>query len=177
MGIEVIILAILGSIVTGVVTTNATDVVGNGVRLMGGLPVEMITMLGSSLLGGFMSIWGQSIKAKQAEQKMLLARGKFQMAEIDKARRYENTGFQWTRRIIALSAVFAIIVWPKIVPVFFDTSVWLTWTEFSRGFLFLIEKKEIVMDKEFFGVVITPLDTHLMSAIVGLYFGGSLVKK
>ena len=177
MGIEVIILAILGSIVTGVVTTNATDVVGNGVRLMGGLPVEMITMLGSSLLGGFMSIWGQSIKAKQAEQKMLLARGKFQMAEIDKARRYENTGFQWTRRIIALTAVFFIIAWPKIVPVFFDTSVWLTWTEFTRGFFFLIEKKEIVMDKEFFGVVITPLDTHLMSAIIGLYFGGSLVKK
>ena len=54
---------------------------------MGGLPVEMITMLGSSLLGGFMSIWGQSIKAKQAEQKMLLARGNFQMDEIDKARK------------------------------------------------------------------------------------------
>ena len=148
-----------------------------GDKLMGGLPVEMITMLGSSLLGGFMSIWGQSIKAKQAEQKMLLARGKFQMESIEKARTYENKGFQWTRRIIALSAVFAIIVWPKIVPVFFDTSVWLTWTEFTRGFLFLIEKKEIVMDREFFGVVITPLDTHLMSAIVGLYFGGSLVKK
>ena len=108
---------------------------------------------------------------------MLLARGKFQMEEIDKARRYENKGFQWTRRIIALTAVFFIIAWPKIVPVFFDTSVWLTWTEFTRGFLFLIEKKEIVMDKEFFGVVITPLDTHLMSAIIGLYFGGSLVKK
>jgi hypothetical protein len=108
---------------------------------------------------------------------MLLARGKFQMEAIEKARVYDNKGFQWTRRIIALSAVFAIIVWPKIVPVFFDTSVWLTWTEFTRGFWFLIEKKEMVMDKEFFGVVITPLDTHLMSAIVGLYFGGSLVKK
>ena len=145
--------------------------------MLGGLPVEMITMLGSSLLGGVMSIWGQSIKAKQAEQKMLLARGKFQMQEIEKARTYDNKGFQWTRRIIALSAVFAIVVWPKMVPVFFDTSVWITWTEFSRGFLFLIEKKEIVMDKEFFGVVITPPDTHLMSAIIGLYFGGSLVKK
>ena len=33
------------------------------------MPFEMITMLGSSLLGGFMSIWGQSIKAKQEEQK------------------------------------------------------------------------------------------------------------
>ena len=145
--------------------------------MLGGLPVEMITMLGSSVVGGVMSIWGQSIKAKQAEQKMLLARGKFQMQEIEKARTYDNKGFQWTRRIIALSAVFAIVVWPKMVPVFFDTSVWITWTEFSRGFLFLIEKKEVVMDKEFFGVVITPLDTHLMSAIIGLYFGGSLVKK
>ena len=144
---------------------------------MFGLPVEMITMLGSSLLGGFMTIWGQSIKAKQEEQKMLLARGKFQMESIDKARRYENKGFQFTRRIIALTAVFFIIVWPKIVPVFFDVSVFLTWTEFSRGFLFLIEQKEIILDKEFFGVVITPLDTHLMSAIIGLYFGGSLVKK
>ena len=145
--------------------------------MLGGLPVEMITMLGSSLLGGFMSIWGPSIKAKQAEQKMLLARGKFQMEEIDKARRYDNKGFQWTRRIIALTAVFFIIAYPKLVPVFFDTSVFLTWTEFTRGFFFLIESKEIVMDKEFFGVVITPLDTHLMSAIIGLYFGGSLVKK
>ena len=145
--------------------------------MLGGLPVEMITMLGSSLLGGFMSIWGQSIKAKQEEQKMLLARAETQMSFVDKARTYENKGFQWTRRIIALTAVFFIIAWPKIVPVFFDTSVYLTWTEFSRGFLFLIEQKEMTMDKEFFGVVITPLDTHLMSAIIGLYFGGSLVKK
>ena len=156
---------------------------------MFGLPVEMITMLGSSVLGGVMTVWGQSIKAKQAEQKMLLARGKFQMEEIDKARRYENSGFQWTRRIIALTAVFFIIVWPKIVPVFFiivwpkivpvffDVSVFLTWTELSRGFFFLIEQKELLVDRKFAGVVITPMDTHLMSAIVGLYFGGSLVKK
>mgnify|MGYP005996720239 CR=1 FL=1 len=118
--------------------------------MLGGLPVEMITMLGSSLLGGFMSIWGQSIKAKQEEQKMLLARAESQMS---------------------------FIAWPKLVPVIFDTPVILTWTEFTQGFLFLIEKKEVLMDREFLGLVITPLDTHLMSAIVGLYFGGSLVKK
>ena len=145
--------------------------------MLGGLPVEMITMLGSSVLGGVMSIWSQSIKAKQDEQKMLLARADNQMKHIDKARTYDNKGFQFTRRIIALTAVFFIIAWPKLAPVFFDTSVYLTWTEFSRGFLFLVEQKEMTMDKEFFGVVITPLDTHLMSAIIGLYFGGSLVKK
>ena len=132
---------------------------------MFGLPVEMITMLGSSVLGGVMTVWGQSIKAKQAEQKMLLARGKFQMESIEKARQYDNKGFQWTRRIIALTAVF------------FDVSVFLTWTELSRGFFFLIEQKELLVDRKFAGVVITPMDTHLMSAIVGLYLGGSLVKK
>ena len=169
------------AIITGAIVreglTEATQVTNGGVNMLGGLPVEMITMLGSSILGGVMSIWSQSIKAKQEEQKMLLARANTQMKFVEKARTYENKGFQFTRRIIALSAVFAIIVWPKVVPVFFDSIVWLTWTELSRGFLFLIEKKEVVMDKEFFGIVITPLDTHLMSAIVGLYFGGSLVKK
>ena len=145
--------------------------------MLGGLPVEMITMLGSSLLGGVMSIWSQSIKAKQEEQKMLLARAETQMSFIEKARTYDNKGFQWTRRIIALTAVFMVIAYPKHVPVLFDVPVILTWTEFTNGFLFLIEKKEILMDKSFAGVVITPLDTHLMSAIVGLYFGGSLVKK
>ena len=172
---EWLLAIIMGSFASNAIESIATP--DKGGNIMGGLPVEMITMLGSSLLGGFMSVWGQSIKAKQAEQKMLLARGKFQMEEIDKARKYENKGFQWTRRLIALSAVFFIIIWPKIVPVFFDVSVFLTWTELSRGFLFLIEQKEMLVDRQFAGVVITPLDTHLMSAIIGLYFGGSLVKK
>jgi len=114
--------------------------------MLAGLPVEMITMLGSSLLGGFMSIWGQSIKAKQDEQKLLLARADNQMKHIESARKYDNKGFQWTRRIIALTAVFFIIAYPKLVPVFFDTSVFLTWTEFSRGFLFLVEKKWTPVD-------------------------------
>ena len=141
------------------------------------MPFEMITMLGSTVLGGVMSIWSQSIKAKQAEQKMLLQRAEVQTKAFKEAREYENTGFQWTRRIIALTAVFMVIAYPKLVPVFFDVPVILTWTEFKSGFLFLIDQKEVLMDKAFAGVIITPLDTHLMSAIVGLYFGGSLVKK
>ena len=44
-----------------------------------GLPGEMITMLGSSVLGGVMTVWGQSIKAKQEEQKLLIARADAQM--------------------------------------------------------------------------------------------------
>ena len=173
------LIAILSGWIFQETIKEVTELTNNsgGTNMLGGLPVEMITMLGSSVLGGVMSIWGQSIKAKQDEQKMLLARANNQMKHINDARTYENKGFQWTRRIIALSAVASIIVWPKVAPVFFDTTVILTWTEFTRGFFFLIESKELVMDKSFNGLIITPLDTHLMSAIIGLYFGGSLVKK
>ena len=53
------------------------------------MPFEMITMLGSTVLGGVMSIWSQSIKAKQAEQKMLLQRAEAQTAAFKEAREYE----------------------------------------------------------------------------------------
>ena len=143
------------------------------------MPFEMITMLGSTVLGGLMSIWSQSIKAKHAEQKMLLQRAEVQTAAFKEAREYENVGFQWTRRIIALTAIFAIIVLPKILPLVSpDAHVIVGYTEWKPGFLFF-EGKDVMqwVPMAHKGIVITPLDTNLVAAIIGLYFGGSLVKK
>ena len=143
------------------------------------MPFEMITMLGSTVLGGVMSIWSQSIKAKQAEQKMLLQRAEVQTAAFKEAREYENVGFQWTRRIIALTAIFAIVVLPKILPLISpDAHVIVGYTEWKPGFLFF-EGKDVMqwVPMAHKGIVITPLDTNLVAAIIGLYFGGSLVKK
>lgn len=144
------------------------------------MPFEMITMLGSTVLGGVMTIWSQSIKAKQAEQKMLLARADKQAEIFKEAREYDNAGFQWTRRIIALVAVFAIVVLPKIIPLIDpNAQVIVGYTEFKPGFLFFTEGKDVMswVPMAAKGIVITPLDTNLVSAIIGLYFGGSLVKK
>tara|TARA_R100000664_G_scaffold33112_1_gene49389 strand:+ start:50 stop:487 length:438 start_codon:yes stop_codon:yes gene_type:complete len=144
-----------------------------------GIPFEMITMLGSTVLGGVMSIWSQSIKAKQAQQKMMLERAEVQTAAFKDAREYENVGFQWTRRIIALTAIFAIIVLPKILPLIDpQAQVIVGYLEFKPGFLFF-EGKEVMqwVPMAARGIVITPLDTNLVAAITGLYFGGSLVKK
>ena len=143
------------------------------------MPFEMITMLGSTVLGGVMSIWSQSIKAKQSEQKMLLAWAAVQQKGFKEAREYDNVGFQWTRRIIALTAIFAIVVLPKVLPLISpDAHVVVGYTQFKPGFLFF-EGKEIMkwVPMEAKGIIITPLDTNLVSAIIGLYFGGSLVKK
>ena len=142
-----------------------------------GIPFEIITMLGSTILGGLMSMWSQSIKAKQAQQAMLMERAKFQAETVKDAREYENAGFQWTRRIISLTAIFSIVVFPKVVAVFFpEISVVVGYTEFRPGFFFIPEK-EVMAWKQMYGLVITPLDTNLVGSIVGMYFGGSLVKK
>lgn len=143
------------------------------------MPFEMITMLTSTVLGGVMSIWSQSIKAKREEQKMLIQRAEVQTAAFKEAREYENVGFQWTRRIIALTAVFAIVVLPKVLPLIDpEANVIVGYLEFKPGFLFF-EGKEILKWEYLSarGIVLTPLDTNLVSAIIGLYFGGSLVKK
>ena len=134
-------------------------------------------MLGSTLVSGFMSMWSQSLKARQLQQKLLLARADIQHKAFKAAREYENTGFQWTRRIIALTAIFAIVLLPKVVVIFYpDIEVTVGYLQFKPGFLFVAEK-EVLKWISFTGLVITPLDTNLVAAIVGMYFGGSLVRR
>lgn len=145
--------------------------------MLGGIPLELVTMLGSSLLGGVMTLWSQNMKSKQEAFQRAIDGLAAQSKATDEARRYENKGFQLTRRVIALSAIGAIIVWPKIVPVFWpDMQVVVGWTEWNPGFLFLTDGQEETVWKTMQGLVLTPLDTHLVSAIVGLYFGASMVK-
>ena len=105
---------------------------------MFGLPLELITMLGSTVLGGVMSIWGQSMKMKQEQNKMLLERANANASFVADARNAGKTDkhFAWTRRLIALSAVFAIIVLPKLVAVFYpEVGVYVGYTEIQVGFL------------------------------------------
>ena len=138
-------------------------------------------MLGSTVLGVVMSVWCQSIKAKEAQQKMLMERASFNAKQVAMARDAgkNDKHFAWTRRLIALSSVFAIIVLPKLVAVFYpEVSVIVGYTEIQAGFLDFIfgPGEEMVKWKYAQGFVITPLDTHIVSAIVGLYFGAGFTK-
>ncbi len=142
-----------------------------------GIPLELMTMLGSGLLSGVLTLFSQSQKAKQDAFTRAIEGLSAQSKATDLARRYENKGFQITRRVIALSAVGAIVVWPKIIAVFWpEIPVTVGYTEWNPGFLFFTEGKELIKWQALRGLVITPLDTHLLSAIVGLYFGASVVK-
>ena len=142
-----------------------------------GFPFEIITLLGSTVLSGVLKMWSQSLKAKQTQQKMLIARAGVQIKSFKDAREHENTGFAWTRRIIALTAVFAVVLLPKLIAVFYpEITVTVGYTQFKPG-LFFVPEKEIMKWESLQGLVITPLDTNLVGAIIGMYFGGSLVKR
>jgi|TARA_R110002012_G_scaffold11505_1_gene51945 hypothetical protein len=147
---------------------------------MFGLPLELITMLFSTILGGVMSIWGQSNKTKAEQNKMLLARANFKAEQVNAARNAgkNDSHFAWTRRLIALSAVGSIIVLPKVVAVWYpEVSVIVGYTEVQGGFAnWLFGPEEAIQWKSANGFVITPLDTHIVSAIVGLYFGAGFTK-
>ena len=143
-----------------------------------GFPFEIITMLGSTLLSSLLSIWFQSRKAKADEQKLLITRGEFEMKAVQQAREVKDKGFAWTRRIIALTAIFAIVLLPKLVAVFYPmVDVTVGYTNWMPGFWFFKEGREVFEWVTFQGLVITQLDTNLVSAIIGMYFGGSLVKR
>jgi len=143
-----------------------------------GFPFEIITMLGSTLLSGLLKVWSASRKAKEEQQKLLIARGNFQLQAIESARNYDNKGFQWTRRIIALVSIFAIVLLPKLVAIYYpDVDVTVGYTNWRPGFMFFREGREIFEWVTFQGLVITQLDTNLVAAVIGMYFGGSLVKR
>lgn len=142
------------------------------------IPAELLTLLGSSVLGGIMQIGSQTLEARRRERIFTLQTLNAQAKIIDEARRYDNQGFQWTRRVIALMAVFFIVAFPKLVAVFHpEIAVNVGYTEIKDGFLFFSSEKIRTEWITFSGLTLTPLDTHLLGAIIGLYFGGSLTKR
>ena len=143
------------------------------------MPFELITLLGSVIIGFLTALVGLRMKLAAQTQKHLMQAAGLQKEMWADAREYglKDKGFAWTRRLIALMSVFAIILLPKLVAVWMpDINVTLGWTEWKPGFLFFTEGRNVIEWKVATGLVLTPLDTHLVSAIVGLYFGGSIMK-
>ena len=150
-----------------------------------GFPLEVITMLGSALFSGIMSIWSMKIRAQSAERASLIAAANAQ-ADIHKAARehgIRDGRFGFTRQIIALTAVFFIIAFPKV---YTPLMLWLQlpyeglvygWTEFRPPFFPWNEGKEVMEWKHVIGMAVTPLDTHLPSSITGFYFGNQIVRR
>ena len=135
------------------------------------IPMELISMLGSTVLGGVMSIMAE-------KQKMLMQRAGFAAKQTDKARNVKDAHTKHTRRWIALMCVFSIIVVPIIAPIFTDVNViYQIVTEADSGWWIFGSSYETSVWKEGNSIFITNLQSHTIFSIIGLYFGGSLTRK
>ncbi len=142
------------------------------------LPPELLTLFASSIFGGVMKAWSRNIDVRNASHQIALHAMQSQNTAIAQAREWDSPSLQWTRRTIALLSVFSIIVLPKLVAIFCpELSVHISHSELSEGFLFFSSASSHLRWVALKGIVITPLDTHILSAIIGLYFGGSIMEQ
>ena len=142
------------------------------------IPMELISMLGSTLLGGAMSIMAQKAQAEAEREQALMARANFAARQTDKARKVSDPHTKHTRRWIALMCVFSIIVVPIMAPIFVDINViYQVTTQVDSGWWIFGSSYETTVWKEGSGIFITSLQSHTIFSIIGLYFGGSLTRK
>lgn len=144
---------------------------------MFGLPMEVISMIFSTIMGAWMKMKAQDQADKAEQQKMLLEMNKAQEASIAHARKYDNPSAAWTRRFIVICLmVFAGII--LIAPILFGhgTNV-LTETTHGWKFLFLDSLWTEMEWKELAGVVTPDWLPYAIMNILGFYFGTSAASR
>ena len=143
---------------------------------MFGLPMEMITMILSVLGGAVMKMWSQAQSDKADQQKALIQRFSASEDSVSNARTYQNPNAQWIRRFLVVSfmgmAAFILTAplldLPTVVPV-----------EVTSGFkfLFLDFTNTVTEWKTLEGMVTPEWLPHAIMAVVGMYFGQSIVSR
>ena len=140
---------------------------------MFGIPMEVITMLGSTVGGAVMRIWSQANADKAEQWKMALEAGRENELSRSAAREWSTPHANWTRKFLVVSfmtmAMF-IIAAPLLGQ---TTQVPIVSTE---GFklLFLDFTKDVTQYIQLEGVVTPEWLSHAIMAVVGLYFGASI---
>ena len=140
---------------------------------MFGIPMEVITMLGSTVGGAVMRIWSQANADKAEQWKMALEAGRENELSRSAAREWSTPHANWTRKFLVVSFM-AMAMFLILAPLLGQTSqVPIVSTE---GFklLFLDFTHEVTEYIQLEGVVTPEWLSHAIMAVVGLYFGSSI---
>lgn len=149
-------------------------------------PFEIITFLVSNIMGGLISGWKLKTKANMRLEEAKLAALNARAKVAKEIREHDDKGFKITRRFIAISACFAILILPSISPLISMFAylyaefpypiipVTFGYTQLDPGLWPFTSDVNITKWYEnYTGFLITPWHTHLISAIWGYYFGSS----
>jgi uncharacterized membrane protein YfcA len=144
---------------------------------MFGLPIEAVSMLGSTALGGIMKMWGQAQQDKAEQFKSMMARNGQIEEGVQNARNMQNPNAAWIRRFIVVMSLLGglgivflapMLGQPTNVPV-----------EVNSGFKFLfLDFTNTVTEYIQLEGFVTPewLPVAIMN-IIGFYFGSAAMQR
>jgi len=143
---------------------------------MFGLPLEAVTMLLSVIGGAVMKMWSQAQSDKAEQQKQLMSRFSASEDSLQNARIHQNPNAQWIRRFLVVSFM-GMAGFILLAPVLgFNTVVPIEVTEGFK-FLFLDFTNTATEWVSLEGMVTPEWLPHAIMAVVGMYFGQSIVSR
>jgi hypothetical protein len=144
---------------------------------MFGLPLEVITMLVSTMGGAIMKAWSQSSADKAEQQKALITRYQESEKSVESARAFSNPNANWIRRFLVISFM-AMAGYILLAPALFNTTTQIPIIT-TEGFklLFLDFTKDITSYIELEGIVTPDWLGHAILSVVGMYFGSSITSR
>jgi uncharacterized membrane protein YfcA len=144
---------------------------------MFGLPLEAITMLGSTLLGGVMTMWGQAAKDKQDQFEMMMKRNGQIEEGVQNARQMQNPNAAWIRRFIVVVSLLGGLGIVFLAPILgHSTYVPVEVTEGFK-FLFLDFSNTVTKYIEMQGFVTPDWLPFAITNIIGFYFGSAAMQR
>jgi uncharacterized membrane protein YfcA len=144
---------------------------------MFGLPIEAVSMVGSTVLGGVMKMWGQAQQDKADQFKQMMARNGQIEQGVENARAMQNPNAAWVRRFIVIMAMLGglgivflapLLNQPTNVPV-----------EVTSGFKFLfLDFTNTVTEYIQLEGFVTPEWLPLaLTNVIGFYFGSAAMQR
>ena len=146
---------------------------------MFGLPVEAISMLGSTALGGVMKMWSQSQADKAEQHKMMLQANQQVQESVDSARAYQNPNAAWIRRFIVVTAMLAGIGIVFMAPLLNQvTNIPVEVAQGSKFLFGIFDSTHTVTEYLTLEGWVTPewLPVSIMN-IIGFYFGSAAMTR
>jgi hypothetical protein len=143
---------------------------------MFGLPLEVITMLASTIGGGFMKMWSQSQADKADQFGRLISGFKEEEASRERAANMTSPEASWAKKFLVVSFM-AMAAYILLAPAFgLNTQVPVEVTSGFK-FLFLDFTNTVTEYVDLQGTVVPEWLGHSIMAVVGLYFGQSITRR
>lgn len=137
---------------------------------------ELLPLIGGGLFGAIVKLISMGMQNKAEERKEMFQAFKAQQGSIDSANKQAetNSGFAFTRRVIALS-ITAIIVLVAVAPIMQPVNVLQEITTGGSYLFGLIDTTNVKQEwVQLRGSVVLPVVIPSFQAIVGAYFGASI---